>query len=578
MKRKFLLLGVLVLFLFGSLAVYGQDAVYLSTAKEKKYKDTLPELTIKNFKESGVRIMYKYKGTVLAPTNADGDNYYIPHIYGYAHMRDIGSPMLPAKNHHIAVPAGASLGIEIEDIQFEEHVVDRMVHPAQKPLPDCRNCPEPLFEINSDVYETNADFPANVVEILGCETYMGIPVAVVQVRPVQFNPVTKTMKVYSKIKFKVTFSGEGCSFRPYGQKNSKHANDMVRNAVLNRSSIPGGLDSSASLDQVREGDAKDYIMIVHSDYLAAAESLAMWKRQMGYSVEIVSQSSWTTTQVDDALKTRYNSWTPKPSFFLLFGDQADVPAEYTSRYTDLYYAEMEGTGYKPEMAYGRIFASSAAEAQVIVDKIINYEKTPPTLSGFYSNTLACAYYQDSNLDSYADRRFTHTSEDIRNHMMGQGYGVNRVYVTGSSVDPLYYNNGNYSPANTPIPEELKRPTFPWDGDAADIINYIDAGRFLVWHRDHGDVALWGDPYFTTTHIDQLNNGDLLPIIMSVNCLTGQFTSSTECFCERFLRRSAGGCVGIFGATNVSYSGPNDGYAPGIIDAVWPDPQIDPQYG
>ncbi|MGD2093265.1 MAG: PKD domain-containing protein, partial [Candidatus Aminicenantes bacterium] len=33
-----------------------------------------------------------------------------------------------------------------------------------------------------------------------------------------------------------------------------------------------------------------------------------------------------------------------------------------------------------------------------------------------------------------------------------------------------------------------------------------------------------------------------------------------------------------GATNVSYSGPNDGYAPGIIDAVWPDPQIDPQYG
>jgi PKD repeat protein len=578
MKRKFLLLGVLLVFLFGSLAVYGQDAVYLSTAKEKKYKDTLPELTIKNFKESGVRIIYKYKGTVLAPTYADGDNFYIPHIYGYAHIRDVGSPMLPAKNHHIAVPAGAAVGIEIEDIQFEEHAVDRMVQPAQEPLPDCRNCPDPMFEINRDVYETNADFPANVVEILGCDTYMGVPIAVVQVRPVQFNPVTKTMKVYSKIKFKVTFSGEGCSFRPYGHKNSKHANDIVRSAVLNRDSIPGGLDSSTSLDQARASDAKDYIMIVHSDYLAAAEALAAWKRQMGYSVEIVSQSSWTTTQVDDALKTRYNSWTPKPSFFLLFGDQADVPAEYTSRYTDLYYAEMEGTGYKPEMAYGRIFASSAAEAQVMVDKIINYEKNPPTLSGFYSNTLACAYYQDSDLNSYADRRFTHTSEDIRNHMMGQGYGVDRVYVTGSSVDPLYYNNGNYSPANTPIPEELKRPTFPWDGDAADIINYIDAGRFLVWHRDHGDVALWGDPYFTTSHIDQLNNGDLLPIIMSVNCLTGQFTGSTECFCERFLRRDNGGCVGIFGATNVSYSGPNDGYAPGIIDAIWPDPQIDPQYG
>jgi len=271
MKKKFLLLGVLLVFLFGSLAVYGQDAVYLSTAKDKKYKDTLPELKIYNFKESGVRIMYSYKGTVLAPTYADGDNYYIPHIYGYAHMRDVGLPMLPAKNHHIAVPAGAVVGIRIEDVQFEEHAVDRMVQPAQEPLADCEGCPEPLFEINRDVYETDADFPANLVEILGCDTYMGIPVAVIQVRPVQFNPVTKTMKVYSKIKFKVTFSGDGCSFRPYGHKNSKHANDMVRSAVLNRDSIPGGLDSAGTSDQVmasevRESGAKDYIMIVHSNY------------------------------------------------------------------------------------------------------------------------------------------------------------------------------------------------------------------------------------------------------------------------------------------------------------------------
>jgi PKD repeat protein len=579
MKKKVLLLGVLLVFLFGSLAVYGQEEIYLSTAKGTKYKDTLPELTIKNFKESGVQITYKFKGTVLAPMDVEGDSYYIPHIYGYAHMRDVGSPILPAKNHHIAVPAGASLGIEIEDIHFEEYPLDLMVQPAQEPPPDCRNCPEPSFEMNEVVYGTDADFPANVVEIVDNDTYMGVPVAVVQVRPIQFNPVSRTMKVYSKIKFKVTFSGERCSFSPYAKKNSKHANDIVRSAVLNRDSIPEGVDSSASLDGTRAGEAKDYIMIVHSNYLAAAQELAMWKQQLGYSVEIVSQSSWTTTQVDDALKTRYNSWTPKPSFFLLFGDHGDVPAEYSGiQYTDLYYAEMEGTGYKPEMAYGRIFPSSTADAQVMVDKIINYEKNPPTLSSFYTNALSCAYYQDDNLDSYADRRFTHTSEDIRNHVMGQGYSVNRVYVTGSSVNPLYYNNGNYSPPNTPIPDELKRPTFPWNGDAADIINYIDAGRFLVWHRDHGGETLWGDPYFTTTDIGQLNNGSLLPIIMSVNCLTGKFMYSGECFCEKFLRMSGGGCVGIFGATEVSYSGPNDGYAPGIIDAIWPDPQIDPQYG
>jgi PKD repeat protein len=514
----------------------------------------------------------------LSPQYVEGTCYYIPHIYGFSRMTDVGSPGLPAKNHHIAIPYGSQAQIELLDVQFNEYSEKFKIHPALAPAPDCRGCPEPGFEINPGVYETDADFPREPVKIVDTDTYMGVPIAVIQVRPMQINPVTGTLKAYTRLKFKVTFSGRESTFDRYAASHTEHTNRMVRSAVLNRSVIPRGVDRNSNFTESRNG-RKDYIMIVHSNYLAAAEALAAWKRQMGYSVEIVSQSSWTTTQVKSALQTRYDSWTPKPLFFLIFGDQADVPAEYPgSQYTDLYYAEMDGTGYMPEMAYGRIFPSSASNAQAIVDKIIDYEKNPPTLSGFYSNALACAYYQDSNLDSYADRRFTHTSEDIRNHLMGLGYGVNRVYVTGSSVDPLYYNNGNYSPAGMSIPAELKRPTFAWDGDATDIINYIDAGRFLVWHRDHGDVTLWGDPYFTTTNINQLNNGSLLPIVMSVNCLTGQFTGASECFCERFLRKETGGCVGIFGATNVSYSGPNDGYAPGIIDAIWPDPQIDPQYG
>jgi PKD repeat protein len=571
--KKFLLLGFLVVFLLGSFPAYNQDDIYL--VKGNNYKATLPHITITDSGESGVEISYKFNGTVLSSKDVQGTCYYTPHIYGFSHMTEVGSPMLPAKNNHIAVPYGSQATIQILESKFQAYPETVDIHPVLELLPDCDKTIEAAFEIDPEVYGTDADFPDKLVKVVEYDSYRGVSLAVIQVRPMQINPVTGELKIYTKIKFKVTFSGGESAYNRYS-KNSKHANKMVRSAVLNRSLIPEGSGSSY---EATDAGAKDYIMIVHSNYLAAAESLAAWKRQMGYSVEIVSQSSWTTTQVDDALKTRYNSWTPKPQFFLLFGDQGDVPAEYgTSQYTDLYYAEMEGTGYKPEMAYGRIFPDSASNAQMIVDKIIDYEKNPPTLSGFYSNALACAYYQDSNLDSYADRRFTHTSEDIRNYMMVQGYGVNRVYVTGSSVTPLYYNNGNYSPPNTPIPEELKRPTFAWDGDATDIINYVDAGRFLVWHRDHGDVTLWGDPYFTTSHINQLNNSNLLPIVMSVNCLTGQFTGTTECFCERFLRKDPDGCVGIFGATNVSYSGPNDGYAPGIIDAIWPDPGIDPQYG
>ena len=567
----FVILGLLFVSLLGTAPVFGDN-----------FKSTLPVLTVKDNGNLGVDVQYKFKGAVFSDKIADGAEYQIPHIYGFSHLEEVGSPRVPVRNIHIAIPYGATPRIQMLTSKFEVEEGTFNIHPSLELASDCVGCPDPTFKKNRDVYENNVYFPGDIVKIINHEGYMGVQVAVIQVRPMQVNPVSGEVKIYTDIKFKVKFEGGDSNFGRYNS-NPKHANKMVKNVVLNRGSIPAGGNYAAateSMAQLEAGETpKDYIMIVHSDYLTAAQSLATWKRQMGYSVEIISQSSWTTTQVTNELRTRYDNWTPKPQYFLIFGDHGDVPAEYTgSRYTDLYYAEMEDSGYKPEMAYGRITPSNSTDAQVIVDKIINYEQNPPTLASFYSNALGCAYYQDSDSNSYADRRFSHTAEDIRSYVMGQGYGVNRVYVTGSSIDPLYYNDGYYSPSGTPVPSELRKPGFPWDGDSTDITNYIEAGRFLVYHRDHGDVTLWGDPYFTTSHIGSLSNGNLLPVVFSINCLTGQFTSGSECFTEKFLRKSGGGCVGIIGATNLSYSGPNDGFSPGLIDGIWPSPGIDPQYG
>ena len=105
------------------------------------------------------------------------------------------------------------------------------------------------------------------------------------------------------------------------------------------------------------------------------------------------------------------------------------------------------------------------------------------------------------------------------------------------------------------------------------------------HRDHGmdrndyyTHTGWGDPYYVETHIAALTNGDLLPVVMSMNCQTGWFdgetdhhpTLSYESFCELFLRKSNGGAVGVFGASRTSYSGHNDFMAEGMIDCVWPN--------
>jgi hypothetical protein len=159
------LLGLLVLSLLGSFTgyVYSQDEVYLSFSNEKKenYKATLPLLTVTDSRDSGVTIKFKFKGAVLSPLDVEGTTYYIPHIYGFSHMNEAGSPRLPAKNLHIAIPSGSQAEIELVDVQFKEYSQKFKIHPALAPAPDCRGCPEPGFEINRGVYEPMRIFPWN---------------------------------------------------------------------------------------------------------------------------------------------------------------------------------------------------------------------------------------------------------------------------------------------------------------------------------------------------------------------------------------------------------------------------------
>ncbi|MCK5740737.1 MAG: hypothetical protein KAH48_00855, partial [Chlorobi bacterium] len=108
-------------------------------------------------------------------------------------------------------------------------------------------------------------------------------------------------------------------------------------------------------------------------------------------------------------------------------------------------------------------------------------------------------------------------------------------------------------------------------------------RFMVFHRDHGyqGGSGWAEPYFSNSswaqNVQNLSNGDLLPVVFSINCHTGEFTLP-ECFSETFLRHSTGGAVGVFAASYYSLSGYNDALSLGFIDAIWSDPGLTGVFG
>lgn len=242
-----------------------------------------------------------------------------------------------------------------------------------------------------------------------------------------------------------------------------------------------------------------------------------------------------------------------------------------SHVSDLRYGCMDGANDNtPDIHRGRISVTNISEANTVVDKIIQYEKNPVSDAAFYNTGVNCAYFQDLDMDGYADRRFAQTSEDVRNYLTNLGYNITRIYTAYTNVTPQkwskYYSRGE------DIPAELKKPLFAWNGSVTDVNNAINQGAFYVLHRDHGDVGGWGDPTYQSSDILKLTNGNKLPVVFSLNCLTGQYNGKT-CFAETFLRKQNGGCVGILGATEVSYSGPNDVFAGGLFDAIWPNPGL-----
>ena len=580
----------LLVWMYFPVMVSGQFLSFDEGLSATSAGNTYPERTTTFTENSNIlEIDWQFAGAHVSDVAVKDELYQYLHIDGFSKLHETGNPALPCRTDRVAMPPGSIAEIELIDFQFEEYE-GFVIHPALRPARDTEGAPEPEFEINEALYSTNAFYPESPVKLKDTHLIRGIPVAMVQTIPVLFNPVTGKVRVYTRLTFQVKLTRGKGSFESIATSNSRVFTNNLKKSVINPESLPDGI-SGKEMRKSKDG-AKNYIIVTHEDYNAQVLQLANWKRQLGYSVEIISGSNWTSEQIKSEIQNRYDFWDPKPDYVLIFGDHTGagaVPGEihqdpyYSDNFaTDLYYLCMDGeSDWHPDLAGGRISVSSVAEAQVVVDKIINYEKNPVNVPGFYENAITCAQYQDDDNNGFADRRFCHTSEEIFEYLQSdQKYIAERIYYTSSTADVtgLRYNNGYYSYGQL-LPSKLRTSTFDWRGGSTDITDAINSGKFLVFHRDHGYVggSGWAHPFYTTSSMNSLNNGSLLPVVFSINCHTGEFQLN-NCFAEKLVRMEDKGAIGVVAAAYYSFSGFNDALAEGMIDAIWPEPGLTPEFG
>lgn len=502
---------------------------------------------------------------------------------GFSIRSGIGKPALPINWDRFFVPA-CQYKVYVVDTTYIELPME--ISPTRPSLQNGAS-PEPSKEKVKGIFPYFGYYPIDVVSSK-CSKYKSEDILDICITPVQYNYTRKMTRIYKKISYLIDYKSaiqnENNNFL---STNSEDNSFLINISTRTGESFSQNVLKSTSVQITPPG----YLILSVPQYSDAVNAIADWKRTLGYDVRVICKTDWDETSVKDSIVAANDS-TPL-DYLLLLGDYEDIPGKICvdtvgyDHYTycsDYHYGCIQQDEY-PEIHRGRLPVSSATEAQTVVDKIILYEREPIIDSLFYKKGLHCAYFQDDyhynnqwqlylSGDSVEDDRYTLTSEEIRNYLVDiQRKQIDRVYYADSEVTPFYWNNYRlgYYGRKVSIPAELRRSNnFSWDGNQTKIIESINTGAFYVLHRDHGTKLYWYKPYLGFSGIELLSNGQKLPVVFSMNCLTGRYNEGT-CFSEKLLKKDNGGCVAIFAASENSITGFNDALTLGMFDAIWPQP-------
>ena len=579
MKNLFTTLSIAAVILFAAAAhgqVYQYDDNWSEqgfTLKEARTNQTVLEYSVEEFSLQDIDI----KGEAMKKVALPG--HFLPN--------DEGAPDLPGKGRYIAVPNHADVELVITNMR-KETIENVSVAPAPRIPKDDE--PGPLqYSKDEKIYQKNAFYPQNPVNISQIEKIRGVDVVMLGITPFQYNPVTKELVVLRDIEVELQYTGGTGEF---GQdKYRSHWFDpLLKDAVLNHTVIPDFDYHQQSTS--RDGTGCEYLIVSPDGeaFQAWADSIKRFRNMQGIHTEVVTLSEIGANDPDvleDYFDDAFNSWDTPPAAVLLLGDygtsmENSVVSPIYDSYcvSDNIYADVTGN-HMPDIVFARITANNEEQLEVMVSKMINYEKNPPVSFDFYNNPITALGWQH-------ERWFQICSESVygfwQNNLGKEPRRENVLYGGSTSSWSSATNTSTvidyFGESGTGYIEDTPDYLPPLNGSGDGVNEGINSGAFMLQHRDHGFEEGWGEPDYTNDDIDDLYNTDLT-FIMSINCLTGKYNISGESFTEKFHRYTneddeLSGALGLIAASEISYSFVNDTYVWGAYDNMWPE--FLPDYG
>ena len=428
---------------------------------------------------------------------------------------EIGKPKIPVIRRYIEVPYEAEYSLNIiaappDFYPFGKDKLPNTLLPLQPPVPKLPGAKERAqFVKDQSTYEKDSFQYTDLAEVVYEGIWRGRRILLVEIRPVDYNPVKNILSVRNKIEVTVNLEGgnELLTKSKILRYNSSLHNELAAKTLIN--------SETPAIDT----DILGYLIITSDAFLEDGhlDRWSAWKMSQGMDVKIASTNQIGTglKAIRQYIRDAYDTWPIPPSFVLLVGDVNTIPAFTgtggSNPTSDLYYSTVDGDDYFPDLWLGRISVVNPDQLGRIIDKLMEYQqgRWPVDYPWIQKATFLASE------DNYSITEGTHN------------------YVVSTHLEPAGYKS-------------TKLYSHTYQATTGQVYKAINEGCSLLVYSGHGSSSGWGDgPPFYTSDLTNLEN-EVLPVVWSFACSTNPYDND-ECFGEAWLRHIPGG-VGFLGSS------------------------------
>jgi hypothetical protein len=303
-----------------------------------------------------------------------------------------------------------------------------------------------------------------------------------------------------------------------------------------KASQPANIKANSPSHLRDASNAADFIIVSHATLIESLEPLAALRGKQGLATVLVdigdiydefSFGDKSPQSIRDFLSLAATRWKHKPRFVLLAGD-----ASYDSRNylglgdNDLAPTKLIDTGYLEtasddwfgdfdddgiaDLSIGRLPVGSAAEASVVVNKLIAYELSAPL------NEVALV--ADSN----------------------EGFDFEKAATSLKSLIP----------SSIRVSEIFRSRT---DDTTArsQVLDAINHGQKIVNYAGHGSADVWRGNLLTALDGQYLTNRDRLSVFVMMTCLNGYFQDAMNQSLGESLLKAENGAVAVWASSGLT---------------------------